>query len=281
MLHTQKSILITGCTKSSIGYALAQEFAALNYKVYATARKVSNMGDLASTRPNITLLALDVSSPDSIAAVKQQVALETAGKLDIIYHNAGYRVLAMAAETPLSETQKTFDANLFGIVEMNRQFADMLVAAKGTIVFTSSLSAYTPHPSHALYCASKAALHIYAGALRTEMKPFGIRVVLVNTGGVKTDMSSQRIELQPDSHYRYLEGKINDAWDAIGQGQMTVEEYAKQVVRKIAKSKATVIWSGSHTWSIWLAEHLNLQWVYDVYFARLYGLNNAAPPQNN
>ncbi|KAJ0413591.1 hypothetical protein BJY00DRAFT_319642 [Aspergillus carlsbadensis] len=153
------------------------------------------MGDLSSTA-NITLLALDISSTESITALRHEIQSQTNGRLDILYHNAGYRSLAMAAETSAAEAQKMLGVNLLGIVEMNRQFADMLIAAAGTIVFTGSLSAFTSHPSQALYGASKAALRMYVGALRIEMRPFGVRVVLVNTGGVKTEMSSQRIELQ-------------------------------------------------------------------------------------
>ncbi|KAL3445401.1 hypothetical protein BJX65DRAFT_296936 [Aspergillus insuetus] len=276
MSATKRTILITGCTQSSIGSTLAKEFAALGYKVYATARRVSNMGDLASTK-NITLLALDVSSSESITAVRDQIQSETNGHLDMLYHNAGYRSLAMAAETPPVEAQRILAVNLLGIVEMNRQFADMVIAARGTIVFTSSLSAFTPHPSHALYCASKAALHIYAGALRIEMKPFGVSVVLVNTGGIKTEMSSQRLELQADSRYKYLEAKINHAWDVIGGGQVTAEEYARYVVRRITRGSAKTIWYGNHTWTVWLVEHLNLQWAYDLYYGRIYGLDTEAP----
>lgn len=195
MFSTPKSVLITGCTKSSIGYMLAKEFAALKYNVYATARRTSNMDDLGATE-NITLLELDVTSPESIAAVKSKIQSATNNRLDMIYHNAGYRSMAMLVEASMSESEKIFNTNVLGVVEMNRQFADMIIAAKGTIVFTSSLSAYTPNPSHGMYCASKAALHIYAATLRTEMKPFGVRVVLVNTGNVKTAMSSQRLELR-------------------------------------------------------------------------------------
>ncbi|KAL2871275.1 NAD(P)-binding protein [Aspergillus lucknowensis] len=276
MVPTQKTVLITGCTQSSIGYMLAKEFASLNYKVYATARKISNMADLGATK-NITLLALDVSSPESITAVRDQIASETNGTLDILYHNAGYRTMAMATETSLEDSRKIFDANLLGIIEMNRQFADIVIASKGSIVFTSSLAAFMPHPSQSVYCASKAALHIYAGALRIEMKPFGVKVVLVNTGVIKTAMASQRMELSSGSRYKYLESKINQAWDVLDKGQTTPEEYARYVVGKVTRSNAQVIWAGSHSWVVWFAEHLNLGWVYDIHLSRLYGLNAAAP----
>lgn len=178
----------------SIGYSLAKEFAARNYRVYATARRIQTMGDLSSI-PNITLLALDITSQESIRAAYTQIAEETGGKLDILYHNAGYRSLAMAIETSYDEAFKMFNVNLLGIIEMNRIFADLVIASKGKIVFTGSVSGYTPHPSQSVYNSSKAAIELYGRTLRIEMNPFGVRVVFVFTAAVNTGMSAERLNL--------------------------------------------------------------------------------------
>jgi 1-acylglycerone phosphate reductase len=87
-------------------------------------------------------------------------------------------------------TFKMFNANLFGIIEMNRIFADLVIASKGKIVFTGSVSGYTPHLSQSVYNSSKAAVELYARTLRIEMKPFGVRVVFVLTAAVNTGMST-------------------------------------------------------------------------------------------
>lgn len=141
----KRTVLITGCTKGSIGYSLAKEFAARDYRVYASTRRIATMGDLANIA-NVTALALDVTDRYSILAAHAQIARETDGKLDILYHNAGYRSLAMAIETSRNEAFKMFNANFFGIVEMNAIFADLVIASNGKIVFTGSVSGYTPHP---------------------------------------------------------------------------------------------------------------------------------------
>jgi 1-acylglycerone phosphate reductase len=188
------TVLITGCTKGGIGYSLAKEFASRDYLVYATSRRIQTMGDLGSI-PNITLLALDVTSHESLLAAHAQTSKETGGKLDVLYHNAGYRSLGMAVETSFDEAFKMFNANLFGIIEMNRIFADLVIASQGKIVFTGSVSGYTPHPSQSVYNSSKAALELYARTLRIEMKPFGVRVVFVLTAAVNTGMSTERVTL--------------------------------------------------------------------------------------
>ena len=88
-----------------------------------------------------------------------------------------------------------FNTNLFGILLLNSVFADMLIKAKGKIVFSGSVSGYTPHPSQAVYNSSKAAVELYAKTLRLEMRPLGVRVVFVLTAAVRTGMSSSRLEL--------------------------------------------------------------------------------------
>jgi 1-acylglycerone phosphate reductase len=99
------------------------------------------MGDL-STVPNITLLSLYITFPLSIREAHEQITKETNGKLDILYHNAGYRSIAMAFETSFEEVFKMLNANLSGILEMNKIFAPMVISAQGKIVFTGSVSEY-------------------------------------------------------------------------------------------------------------------------------------------
>jgi 1-acylglycerone phosphate reductase len=291
---SKPTVLITGCTKGSIGYSLAREFANRNYQVYATTRGIQSMDDLGY-HPNITLLSLDVTSRESLLAAHARINQENHGKLDILYHNAGYRSLAMATETSRAEALKIFDANFFGIVEMNEIFTDLVVAARGKIVFTGSVSGYTPHPSQSVYCASKAALELYARTLRIEMQPFKVRVVFVNTAAVKTAMSSERVSLAPgswlfifcsgretdcaeDSRYQYLEKKINESWFKLEGETMSPEAYAQTVVNKVTKSNpAEVIWCGTGAFTVWLVEALGIHWAYPRAFSKMFGLNTPAP----
>ena len=205
-MMAKPTVLITGCTKGSIGYSLAKEFAAQDYQVFATTRNVTSMADL-STIPNITLLPLDITSRDSVLSAHSIITQQTGGKLDILYHNAGYRSLGMAIESPVDEAYKMFNTNLFGILLVNSVFADMVIKAKGKIVFTGSVSGYTPHPSQAVYNSSKAAVELYAKTLRIEMKPFGVRVMFVLTAAVNTGMSSARVKLAESRFLNFQEAE--------------------------------------------------------------------------
>jgi 1-acylglycerone phosphate reductase len=272
---TKPTVLITGCTKGSIGYSLVKEFAARGYNVYASTRRIQTMGDLVNV-PNVTVLSLDLTDRDSILAAHTQIDRETAGRLDVLYHNAGYRSLGMAIETSHDEAYKMFNTNVLGVIETNSIFADLVIAAKGKIVFTGSVSGRTPHPSASVYVSSKAAVELYAWTLRLEMQPFGVRVIFVQTAAVSTGMTSERINLNPNSFYKYLEAKINIAWAAIDA--MQPEQYAKTVVAKVTQENPpNTIWCGTSAFTIWAIESLGAHWLYDLAFSRMFGLTTAAP----
>lgn len=201
-MATQRTVLITGCSAGGIGHSLALEFASQDFHVFATARRLSSMESL-SANPNITLLQLDVTSTASIENAKAEVTKATGGTLDIIYHNAGVRSIVMAIHSGSELAEKTFQANFFAIVEMNRIFMPLILkAAPGSkIVFSNSVAAVVPIPTQSMYDASKAALHMYAKVLGLELSPLGIHVVNVITGEVGTLMAEGAMEELPKGMY--------------------------------------------------------------------------------
>ena len=132
-----ETVLITGCSDGSIGGGLARAFAARGLKVIAAARSASSMSAL-STQPNISLLELDVRSAESIAAALEKVSVETGGTLDYLVNNAGvaYRVATIEFDDEMARA--LFDVNFWGVLDMCRAFAPLIVRAKGTIVNISS-----------------------------------------------------------------------------------------------------------------------------------------------
>jgi 1-acylglycerone phosphate reductase len=179
------TVLITGCTDGSIGHGLVLSFARQGYHVFATARQLSAMLSL-KTMPSIILLELDVTSQDSIQKVHDAVSATTSGRLDVLYHNAGVRFPAMAIDATYKNAMETMAVNFSAVVEMVHSFSDLVIAAKGKIVFTSSGAGQLPVPTQATYNASKAAMDMYTRTLRIEMKPLGVGVINVITGGIAT-----------------------------------------------------------------------------------------------
>ncbi|KAF2095427.1 NAD(P)-binding protein [Rhizodiscina lignyota] len=271
------TVLITGCTKGSMGYSLAKEFARRGWHVYATARKVESMEGLDAAG-KVTLLSLDVTNHESLVAARDRVSSENGGKLDVLYHNAGRRSLVMAIDSdPKSDFDDDvalFKTNLFGIMDANRLFAPLLISAMGTVVLTGSVSGRIPQPSQAAYNASKAALEMYSKILRLELAPLSVKVVYTLTGGVQTHQSAQRVKFPPESLYRPIEKKMNDAWEKYERIGMDPDSYAKYVVGKVVqKHPPENIWAGYGSRITWFIETTGMQWIYDRMMKSDYGLD--------
>lgn len=132
-----QSVLITGCSAGGIGHALALAFQERGLTVFATARSPSKMKDLGSL-PNVHLLALDVVSPDSVAAAAKQVEVKTGGRLDYLVNNAGAQYAMPVLDLDIGKAVDLFEVNYWGAVRMVQAFSPMLIAAKGTILNVGS-----------------------------------------------------------------------------------------------------------------------------------------------
>lgn len=184
-------ILVTGCS-SGIGRATALEAAARGHRVYATARKLESLRDLEKN--GLRTLALDVTDAGSIRDAVASV-LKEAGSIDALVNNAGYGQYGAVEDVTLEEWRRQFDVNLFGAVEVTR---DVLPAMRekrsGTIVNVSSVGGKIAIPFAAPYCASKHALEAVADALRVEVAPFGIRVIVIEAGPIETGFADRARE---------------------------------------------------------------------------------------
>ncbi len=179
-------ILVTGCS-SGIGRATALEAAARGHRVYATARRRETLQDLE--KAGMHVLALDVTDAGSIRGAVASV-LGEAGSIDALVNNAGYGQYGAVEDVSAEEWRQQFDVNLFGAVEMTRAVLPaMREKRSGTIVNVSSVGGKIAIPFAAPYCASKHALEAVSDALRVEVAPFGIRVVVIEAGPIETSFA--------------------------------------------------------------------------------------------
>jgi NAD(P)-dependent dehydrogenase (short-subunit alcohol dehydrogenase family) len=180
-------VLITGCS-SGIGYALAEAFHARGAVTYATARKPEALTDLAAQ--GIHTLSLDVTSAESIGDCVSTIEAQH-GAVDVLVNNAGIPVMGPTAELPLDELRRQWETNLTAPVAMVQAVVPAMVrAGRGRIVNVGSVSGLLTTPFAGPYCASKAALHSLNDALRMELRPFGIEVLLVQPGGVQSNFGA-------------------------------------------------------------------------------------------
>ncbi|KXJ93491.1 hypothetical protein Micbo1qcDRAFT_146453 [Microdochium bolleyi] len=258
----QKTVLVTGCTPGGIGHALCLEYQKNGLFVIPTARKPEVLQDLAAK--GMRTVVLDVTNADSIAAAHKEVAEITGGRLDILVNNAGRTHTHPATDLDLDDVRETFETNVLSIMAMCKAFVDLLIAAKGLIINTSSVSSVAPYCFGAAYAATKAAVAAYSRVLRLEMRPFGVRVMVTMTGTVISNNATHNNRyLPPDSLYQ----RVRDLFEfrvtfSQTQGSFRTEDYARELVAKSLKPEVSLFWRtwfGRPDW-FWFGGMAKLLW---------------------
>ncbi|KAJ3175856.1 hypothetical protein HDU87_005684 [Geranomyces variabilis] len=241
------------------------------FRVFATARRLEAMTDLGKL--GIETLALDVTSAESVAAILADVTERSAYGLDILINNAGQPFMSAALDIDLDRARQMFETNFWGVVRMNSAFQHLLVKAKGTIANVSSIGSFMPFVMNAAYTASKSALNAYTNTLRYELAPFGVKVVTLVTGGVRTNIMSKQVEklqFPPNSLYAGVGDAIRDRIGGEFDKGMDVHEYADTVVRRLTGRGAwfqgwsrnalpAQMWVGGMAWTAWLGSFLPVE----------------------
>jgi len=179
----KKVALITGAS-SGMGKSTAQILHKDCYVVYGAARRLEEMNDLKAEGMNI--VALDLINDESIVNAVNYV-LNKEGKIDILINNAGYGSYGAVEDVPLDEARRQFEVNLFGMARLTQLvLPGMRKQRSGRIVNISSMGGKIYTPLGAWYHATKHAVEGWSDCLRLELKSFGIDVVVVEPGGIKT-----------------------------------------------------------------------------------------------
>lgn len=174
-MQTTNTVLVTGCS-SGYGLETARHFLAHGWHVVATMRTPRE--DLFPASPQVRVLALDVTRPDSIAR-----ALDAAGPIDVLVNNAGIGLFGAFEATPMSTVRDLFETNTFGVMAMCQAILPRFrTRGAGTIVNVTSSATLAPFPLVAPYTASKAAIEGFTASLELELRGFGVRVKLVEPG---------------------------------------------------------------------------------------------------
>lgn len=268
-----KVVLITGCS-TGIGRHLAHRLTQSGYTVVATARKVETLDEL----PAALKLPLDVTLSDS---VNQAVActLQQFGRIDVLINNAGYTMLGALEEVSDEQTQRVFDVNVFGALRMIRAvLPHMRKQRTGRIINISSIAGKLSTPVNGTYSATKFALEALSDALHLELAPFGIRVVLVEPGAIKTHFDdtaqshAQDILLNSASPYQPLYKRSDQFAASMRQNEpgpeavSQVVEQAMEAFNPKARYVAAISFSGR------LVIHLR-DFVWDIVLRQMFKIS--------
>lgn len=189
---------ISGCS-TGFGRALARQTLARGWPTVVTARDVGQVVDLAAEHPHALALTLDVTVPEQVRAA---VAAAEArfGRIDVLVNNAGIGYFGSFEESDLLAVRRMFDINLWGLVDLTRAaLPGMRARRAGTVVNLSSIGGLAAFPSLSFYNATKFAVEAVSEALAAEVAPLGLKVLLVEPSGFRTDWAGRSADEAPQT----------------------------------------------------------------------------------
>jgi NADP-dependent 3-hydroxy acid dehydrogenase YdfG len=199
-----KAVLITGCS-SGIGEATARRLAGHGWTVYASARRLESIEQLADA--GCKLLQLDVTDEQSMRAAVETVEREH-GAVGVLVNNAGYSQGGAIEQVPLEAVRRQFETNVFGVIALTQLVLPAMRKQHwGKIVNIGSMGGRLTFPGGGLYHATKYSLEAISDALRFEVKGFGVDVVLVEPGLITSDFAKTAV------------ATVGEAQNADGAGQ--------------------------------------------------------------
>jgi NAD(P)-dependent dehydrogenase (short-subunit alcohol dehydrogenase family) len=211
-MSTSKAVLITGCS-TGIGRATAEHLASSGWTVYATARRVESLAGLDGCRT----LALDVTDEASMQAAVDTVVGEH-GAVGVLINNAGYSQSGAVESVPMDEVRRQFETNVFGLTRMCQLvLPGMREQRWGKIVNISSMGANFVFPGGGFYHATKYAVDALSDALRFEVRGFGVDVIIVQPGLIKTEFGNAAVGGVPagDGPYAQFNAVVGESTQGV------------------------------------------------------------------
>ena len=258
--------LITGCS-SGIGRALCEEYLSKGFYVYASARNIHSLEDLADN-DQLKKITLDVNDSSSIhnaiARIKQDH-----DHLDVLINNAGYAAMGPLVDMPIEDLRAQFETNVFAPMELTKACLPLLMSNKNSernaqVVNIGSVSGITPTPFSGAYCATKAALHALSDAQRMELKPFGVDVIIVQPGAIESKFGDNSLanvlqRITDKSLYAPLKDAIKARATASQDDPTPASEFAKTLVDQLLNKPNSTIRIGNGSFGLpllkrWLPE---------------------------
>ena len=288
----QKVVLITGGT-DGLGKATAILLAQHGYRVIAAGRSEAKRAELDALAKvknlPLTTAELDVCSDASVKRAVQS-ATDSYGTIDVLINNAGVGYMAVVEELKIEDLKQQFETNLYGVLRVTQAVLPGMRARRcGRIVMLSSVAGLVTPPAYGAYSSSKHALEGLSNALRLELFPFDIQVVLIEPGYIVTnfqqtakDLAQSYVESARNSPYEKI---YSAAWAGAAKGRTksksTPEDCARVILRAIESPspKARYGVTPLATLVKW-AKRLASDHMLDQFLRRTYGVTNDVAPRD-
>src|SRR5258708_11769559 len=246
-VQSRGSAAVTGAG-SGLGRDIALGLAAMNYRVFGTALSAEEVADLKqASNGTVTLTVCDMTDEAAVKSWAREVESRTEG-LDLLINNAGILTPGPLEALLLGAIRREFEVNVFGALSVINAFLPALRKTRGRIVQVSTWTASLPLPFNGPSGASKAAMEAFAAVYRAELKPFGIDVVVVapgnmRTGGpAKTASALKRVAASMTPEQRRLYGttfdKFSTAFNAMQRSGLDAASAAAKVIELAEQTPA-------------------------------------------
>jgi NAD(P)-dependent dehydrogenase (short-subunit alcohol dehydrogenase family) len=290
MLAESLTALITGGT-DGLGRAMSLRLAREGYRVFAAGRSAERRARLAEEALKlglpITPLEMDVCDERSVDSALAELR-SAAGPVDVLINNAGIAYTATMEEIRLEHLRRQFDTNFFAAVRLiQRVLPEMRARRCGWVVNMSSVGGRLALPLFGPYSSSKFALEAMSDALRYELIPFGVQVILIEPGIIRTNMektatelSADYLELSESGPYAGVYRGFRKGWGAMtGQSRTTPEDCAEIVLRALRAPNPNARYTvpAKEKRSVWFVRMLPDRMT-DRHIARTFGLDKVSDP---
>ncbi|WP_329061524.1 SDR family oxidoreductase [Amycolatopsis sp. NBC_01480] len=237
----QQLIVVTGAS-TGMGASAARELARRGFHVLAGVRRDPD----AFRAPGIEPVLLDITEPGQVAALAARVA-DDPRELHAVVNNAGIQVNAPVEALPMAEWRRVFEVNLFGHIAVTQALLPALLRSRGRVVNISSVGGKAAMPTYGAYAGAKFALEAVSDSLRREVEPLGVRVVVVEPGGVRTEMAARGVATanrlatgmtpEQDARYGRLVQAINSLMSSGTESGLTADAAARVIAKAVMARK--------------------------------------------
>jgi NAD(P)-dependent dehydrogenase (short-subunit alcohol dehydrogenase family) len=240
----QKVAIVTG-SSTGIGYETSLTLARDGFITYATMRNLNKAENIKSvaTKENlpIRIKQLDVTDDVSVKNAVEAISSETGERIDVLVNNAGYGLNGAFEDLAMDEIKSQYETNVFGLIRTTQAVLPIMRRQKsGTIVNISSGAGRFGFPNGSAYVSTKFAVEGLSESISYELEPFGIKVIIVEPGVIRTNFGSGLViakkSQDPNSHYSQMMKKISSSFEELMKNSSSPDLVAN-VVLKAVKDK--------------------------------------------
>ncbi|HMH10778.1 MAG TPA: SDR family oxidoreductase [Candidatus Nitrosopolaris rasttigaisensis] len=265
MTSNQKVAVVTG-TSSGIGLETSLALARSGFRTYATMRNLNKSENIKSvaTKENlpIHINQLDVTDDISIKNAVQAIFSEV-GRIDVLVNNAGYALNGAFEDLTIDEIKAQFETNLFGVIRTTQAILPIMRKQQfGIIVNMSSGAGRLGYPGGSAYISTKFAVEGLSESMAYELEPFGIKVVLVEPGVIRTNFANAMVVAKksqdPNSPYSQLMQKIASSFEHMMENGSSPDLVAKVVVKAVTSENPSLRYLAGKDIETWMEGKRNM-----------------------